>query len=418
MTKKISELTEASSAEGSDLLEIVDVSAGSSGSKRITFTNTLSSLIALLSSSQIPWAKVDKTSSSLGDLSNKAATNLTVTQTDVVLGRSTAGSGSVEELDITSFGRTLINSANAAAARSSLEVDSEINGWTLQTASFTHVLEYYDGTNFNSISDWAPSTNYTTGDMVAETVNTLFYHECVATFTSDVTEPTWNDIGSVTGDTGSADWFARGRHVLAIDTDLTDTIKEGMAIKYKYTGSSVYAYAKVVGINASRVALAGPYLDSTTTIEEVWLGNTEKIEQVEIHYAGQCGNSALEYISRLDGSYEHAEYRWLRSPAYLVQMGYVVAHRDTIPSDEDLNVNITLGGTTASPGFPVFLEIGTLSSYQGVYPTETYQITDFGSVNGLQYLINYNEDILAIKNTSSDGITTEELFLTLVFVLE
>lgn len=418
MTVKISDMTEASSAEGSDLLEIVDISAGASGSKRMTFTNLLSSLILLLSNDDIPWAKVDKTSSSLADLANKAATNLTATQTNILLGRETAGAGAVEEIDVTSFGRSLINSADAAAARSTLGVDSEINGWTLQTAAFTHVLEYYDGSSFTAISDWAPSTAYTTGDMVAETSDKLFYHECVASFTSDVTEPTWNDIGSVTGDTGSADWFARGRHVLAIDTDLTDTIKEGMAIKYKYTGSSVYAYAKVVGINASRIALAGPYLNSTTTIDEVWLGNTEKIEQVEIYYKGECGNSALEYMSRIDGSYPHAEYRWLRSPAYLVQMGYVVAHRDTIPPDEDLNINITLGGTTASVGFPVFIEIGTLSSYQGVYPTETYKITDYGSVNELQYLIDYNEDILGIKNTSSDGITTSDLFVTLVFVLE
>lgn len=47
-----------------------------------------------------------------------------VTATDRILGRSSAGAGSAEEITCTAFGRTLISSADAAAARSSLGVSS------------------------------------------------------------------------------------------------------------------------------------------------------------------------------------------------------------------------------------------------------------------------------------------------------
>lgn len=47
-----------------------------------------------------------------------------VTATNKLLGRSSSGAGAVEEISCTAFGRTLIDSADAAAARTSLGVSS------------------------------------------------------------------------------------------------------------------------------------------------------------------------------------------------------------------------------------------------------------------------------------------------------
>lgn len=416
MTKKISGLTENTSAVGADLIPIVDVSEGASGSRKMTFTNLLSTLVGLLSSSQIPWAKIDKTSSDLANLATKAGTSLTASQTDILLGRKTAGAGSIEEIDCTSFGRSLINSANAAAARDTLVVDSENNGWTqLTSPTFDHVAEVYDGSSFNAVSDWSPSTSYTILDVVSETADETYYHEATNSFTSGISEPTWANIGGFSDDAATNDWFAIGRHVLSVDEDLTDTVKEGMAIKYIYSGSGEsYKYAKVVGVNASRVALAGPYLEPSKTISEVWLGNTEKIQQIEIHYEDECGNTANGYCSRIS-TFSYSGYNWLLSNGYLVQAGFQVADVDTIPSDEDLNINVSLDGIL---GGAVFYEYGTLASYNGFYPSGTLKTTRYGNVNPSNYTIVYNKNIVALKNTSSNGITTSDLFLTLVFVLE
>lgn len=51
-----------------------------------------------------------------------------VTATDKLLGRSSAGAGAAEEITCTAFGRTLIASADAAAARTSLGVSSGTAG--------------------------------------------------------------------------------------------------------------------------------------------------------------------------------------------------------------------------------------------------------------------------------------------------
>lgn len=58
-----------------------------------------------------------------------------VSATDKVLGRSTAGSGDVEEITCTAFGRSLIDDANAAAALGTLGLDTDLATFALPAST-------------------------------------------------------------------------------------------------------------------------------------------------------------------------------------------------------------------------------------------------------------------------------------------
>jgi len=77
-----------------------------------------------------------------------------VSATDRLLGRSTAGAGDVEEITCTSFGRSLIDDADAATARATLGAGYDLtcqtaNGVTVGTGATVYGVPFFGGT-FNA----------------------------------------------------------------------------------------------------------------------------------------------------------------------------------------------------------------------------------------------------------------------------
>ncbi len=77
-----------------------------------------------------------------------------VSATDRLLGRSTAGAGDVEEITCTSFGRSLIDDADAATARATLGAGYDLtsqtaNGVTLGTGATVYAVPFFGG-SFNA----------------------------------------------------------------------------------------------------------------------------------------------------------------------------------------------------------------------------------------------------------------------------
>ncbi len=108
------------------------LSGSNTGDQTITLTGNVTgsgtgSFVATIPNDTVTYAKMQN-----------------VSATDKLLGRSTAGSGDVEEIACTAAGRALIDDANAAAQRVTLGVVDD-------TA--------YDATSWNGVLDVAPSKN-------------------------------------------------------------------------------------------------------------------------------------------------------------------------------------------------------------------------------------------------------------------
>ena len=117
------ELSEAGVAE-SDVLAIVDISG--SETKKVTAKNLVSAGVDLIATGTIDLTKLDQNSTTklgtaaIADDAITYAKIQNVTATDRLLGRSTAGSGVVEEITCTAAGRALLDDADASAQRTTL----------------------------------------------------------------------------------------------------------------------------------------------------------------------------------------------------------------------------------------------------------------------------------------------------------
>lgn len=117
------ELSEAGVAE-SDVLAIVDISG--SETKKVTAKNLVSAGVDLIDAGTIDLIKLDQSSTTkigtvaIADDAITYAKIQNITATDRLLGRSTAGSGAVEEITCTAAGRALLDDADAPAQRTTL----------------------------------------------------------------------------------------------------------------------------------------------------------------------------------------------------------------------------------------------------------------------------------------------------------
>lgn len=138
--QRITELVELSqgAVASGDVLPIVDISA--SQTKKIAVKSLIQAGFGLADSSTLDIAKINQGSTTkigttaIADGAITYAKIQNVSATDKLLGRSSAGSGSVEEISCTSFARTILDDTDAATVRSTIGLGTVATGNTISTA--------------------------------------------------------------------------------------------------------------------------------------------------------------------------------------------------------------------------------------------------------------------------------------------
>lgn len=178
--QRISELNELSKAgvAANDALAIADVSG--SETKKVTVRNLTDAGLDLIPTGSVDLNKLDQITSSV-TLSGAVLTNATVTlgkvqniATDTLLGRSSSGTGVVEQIALTAAGRDLLDDADAAAQRATLGLGT---GDTLTfgsvTASITSPNVTITGGSITGITDLAIADGGTGASTIADARSNL-----------------------------------------------------------------------------------------------------------------------------------------------------------------------------------------------------------------------------------------------------
>jgi hypothetical protein len=138
--QRITELVELSqgAVASGDVLPIVDISA--SQTKKVQVKSLIQAGFNLADSSTLDIAKINQSSTTkigataIADGAITYAKIQNVSATDKLLGRSSAGSGNVEEIACTSFARTILDDADAATVRTTIGLGVVATGNTVNTA--------------------------------------------------------------------------------------------------------------------------------------------------------------------------------------------------------------------------------------------------------------------------------------------
>jgi hypothetical protein len=138
--QRITELVELSqgAVASGDVLPIVDISA--SQTKKVQVKSLIQAGFNLADSSTLDIAKINQSSTTkigttaIADGAITYAKIQNVSATDKLLGRSSAGSGNVEEITCTSFARTILDDADAATVRTTIGLGVVATGNTVNTA--------------------------------------------------------------------------------------------------------------------------------------------------------------------------------------------------------------------------------------------------------------------------------------------
>lgn len=138
--QRITELVELSqgAVASGDVLPIVDISA--SQTKKVQVKSLIQAGFNLADSSTLDIAKINQSSTTkigataIADGAITYAKIQNVSAADKLLGRSSAGSGNVEEITCTSFARTILDDADAATVRTTIGLGVVATGNTVNTA--------------------------------------------------------------------------------------------------------------------------------------------------------------------------------------------------------------------------------------------------------------------------------------------
>tara|TARA_R100001198_G_C5239267_1_gene216604 strand:+ start:304 stop:2301 length:1998 start_codon:yes stop_codon:yes gene_type:complete len=217
-----------------------------------------------------------------------AATTLNVSATDKLLGRSTAGAGSVEEITLTSAGRALLDDADAAAQRTTLGLgtaatsasgDFETSGSVSTHAALT--------SSVHGISTFGATL---VDDANASTARTTLGLGTISTQASDSVSITGGSVTGITdlaiadGGTGASsvsvarsnllpNYSGNGSKVLALNSGGTDVewvtqsqvFTAGTANAFEHANSISTAITVTSGNN--RLYIGGTTFSNTLTIQ-------------------------------------------------------------------------------------------------------------------------------------------------------
>ena len=415
MVVKISELPSITTLAATDEFEVVDDDVNTS--KKVTLQNLWDSIVnQILVDNIIPWTAVSKINATLTSIETHNATELEVTQTNILLGRETAGSGNVEEINCTAFARTLLDDETAEDARTTLGINLGINeaqtGW-FPINDFGDILyEYYIITSdtFYVVPDWLVSTSYTgkvknlINDIVKPTSEAAWIYYAEDDGTSGLTEPTW----PTSWGTGVADntltWKPFKPNVIETTVDLTAIIGPGMAIKYKYVGIATIYYSLIVGISATRIAIAGPGLDPTQALDYLYFSYNKVIIKDVSVLGAYCDTGTGRYLDR---------FTWLNSKAYFVHMT-AYNRVNNLVTDYEMKTFIKINNVN-----PINLD----TNFNGVYvagTTEglTTERNNFSFIDPSSYIINFN-DIVRFELTYTEvNEDAKDLLISTIFILE
>lgn len=250
----------------------------------------------------------------------------------------------IEGVSLTTFGNSLLLADDAAEARTALETYSE----TETDAAITAAVSGLDGK--------------------------------------------WNDVTAFNDQPASTS-------TITMTADLTASIKPGMAIKFKLSGT--YYYAVCTSIAAGLLTIAGaPLTTGDGDLEELYYSNLHgQVIQIPILVPGYFAD-ATETTLLLNDNLEYL--KWCQSKAYLVMMSATQKVADT---GAENTVNCSIAGSN------VFSTALTLSATAGTWVDTVVAVTT------ANYDINFGEAIELVATKVGNGDCTD-LSVILTFVGE
>jgi hypothetical protein len=300
--KKITDLDALVLMQNTDLFVAYDLP--NLATKKISLAGVWNSLkTSVIASDDITWAQVNKTGSDLDDLATKNAVDLQATGPDVLLGRTSSGTGDVETVTCTAFARSILDDEDADEVIETLgldvtadEVSYALTGWyKVDSDLYTAALpdKYYDST-IKACDTWGALETYTAGDIVIPAVGTGFLYLCLVGGTSDSSEPTFPTTPGETVADNDVIWACILKHVIDIDANFINhkAYKANCAIKAKV--GSDYFYGRIYTTGASEIVVkfAGAF---TGDIDELYIG-LDKVRMLNIHRAGNYNASSDDDI--------------------------------------------------------------------------------------------------------------------------
>lgn len=260
--------------------------------------------------------------------------------------------------------------------------------------------EKWNGSTFSSVSAWVANTAYSLGDIVRPTAANGFLYECVTAGTSHATtEPTWGTtLGAATAD-NTVSWRCIGAHVITTAADLTSHVKVGYALKYTWSGTTYYGI--VIGISATRIAIAGARLNLGTNITALYYGLPSLVRVLDFHIAGAYAAAIQDCLNAAGNQ----AYQWQASRAYLVHWKF---RNKTADSTTAPKMNPKTAGNVVSAD----------DTAAGTQPSTSFVEHRYALVNTTNYDIDRGDAIELAAVAAGGTGDAANLSAMLTFVME
>ncbi len=195
---------------------------------------------------------------------------------------------------------------------------------------------------------------------------------------------------------------AASTSTITMNSDKTGSIKTGMAIKFKLSGSYYYAICTAITTNLLTIAGA-PLTTGAGDLQELYYSdNPNSIDVVAISINGSFADAADTALLASD---LNMYLKWTKSIAYLVMISHIVKTQDTGANQSRVNCDIN-GANSVSTA--------NTNAGQSVSTSWVNTVVDINTTN---YDINYGEsiEIRTDANGSNDDAKDLTVLLTFVF---